>query len=255
MSPALCRARLAPLGVAVHDAPAGLSAGHGSAVRHQGRASLAGPVRRPGGAGFGRGGRACAAGPRCAAPLSALGRTVSRIRTAPTGPTTRSALPPSPSRPPRLGGRLPDGDAPDVVHAHDWQAALAPVYLRFARADQARRRPATILTIHNLAFQGQFPASLLDAAALAAGSLHHRRRRVLRPDRISERRLGARRPHHHRLADLRDRDPRQRDGDGAGGPAAPSLPGPERDPEWHRYRGLESRDRPASRRAIRCAAP
>ena len=53
------------------------------------------------------------------------------------------------------------GDAPDILHAHDWQAALAPVYLHFARADQPRRRPATILTIHNIAFQGQFPPGLL----------------------------------------------------------------------------------------------
>ncbi len=53
------------------------------------------------------------------------------------------------------------GDTPDIVHAHDWQAALAPVYLHFARPDVPRRRPATILTIHNIAFQGQFPAALL----------------------------------------------------------------------------------------------
>ena len=59
-----------------------------------------------------------------------------------------------------FGGGMLDGEVPDVVHAHDWQAALAPVYLRFARADQARRRPATIVTIHNIAFQGQFPADL-----------------------------------------------------------------------------------------------
>ena len=40
---------------------------------------------------------------------------------------------------------------PDVIHAHDWQAALAPVYARF------RGYPVkTVLTIHNLAYQGQF---------------------------------------------------------------------------------------------------
>ena len=41
---------------------------------------------------------------------------------------------------------------PDVVHVHDWQAALAPLYLRFA----AGRRAASLVTIHNLAFQGVF---------------------------------------------------------------------------------------------------
>jgi starch synthase len=43
------------------------------------------------------------------------------------------------------------------VHAHDWQAGLAPAYLALS----GKPRPATVLTIHNLAFQGQFPAALL----------------------------------------------------------------------------------------------
>jgi starch synthase len=47
---------------------------------------------------------------------------------------------------------------PDVFHVHDWQAALIPVYLRttFA-ADPALRSAATVLTIHNAAYQGAFP--------------------------------------------------------------------------------------------------
>lgn len=48
---------------------------------------------------------------------------------------------------------------PDVVHAHDWQAGLVPVYLR----SRGGKRPATVFTIHNIAFQG-----LCDASALAA---------------------------------------------------------------------------------------
>jgi len=44
---------------------------------------------------------------------------------------------------------------PEVVHAHDWQAALTPAYLHFASG----LRPATVVTIHNLAFQGHFPLS------------------------------------------------------------------------------------------------
>lgn len=43
---------------------------------------------------------------------------------------------------------------PDVVHAHDWQAAMVAPYLHYLGA--GRRRPATVLTLHNLAFQGQF---------------------------------------------------------------------------------------------------
>ena len=49
-----------------------------------------------------------------------------------------------------------DAFEPDVVHAHDWQAALAPAYLHFA----AERRPKSVVTIHNLAFQGHFPISV-----------------------------------------------------------------------------------------------
>jgi starch synthase len=45
---------------------------------------------------------------------------------------------------------------PEVVHAHDWQAALAPAYLHFSD----RPRPAAVVTIHNLAFQGHFPLSV-----------------------------------------------------------------------------------------------
>ena len=47
---------------------------------------------------------------------------------------------------------------PDVIHAHDWQAALVPVYLRHLGA--GKPRPATVLTVHNLAFQGQFDAAV-----------------------------------------------------------------------------------------------
>jgi starch synthase len=50
-------------------------------------------------------------------------------------------------------GRHSLGWRPDVLHVNDWHAALAPAFL--ARFEAAR--PATLLTIHNLAFQGNFP--------------------------------------------------------------------------------------------------
>jgi len=56
---------------------------------------------------------------------------------------------------------------PDVVHAHDWQAALAPAYLHFA----GRPRPRMVVTIHNLAFQGHFPLSLFPALGLPDSAL------------------------------------------------------------------------------------
>ena len=52
------------------------------------------------------------------------------------------------------------GYAPDILHCHDWQAALAPVYVKF------RGGPKTVMTVHNIAFQGQFPASLFGTLGL-----------------------------------------------------------------------------------------
>ena len=43
---------------------------------------------------------------------------------------------------------------PDVVHCHDWQAALVPVYLRTSFAITPVGRARSVLTIHNLRFQG-----------------------------------------------------------------------------------------------------
>src|SRR6202008_2840032 len=51
---------------------------------------------------------------------------------------------------------------PDIVHAHDWQAALAPAYLHYS----SRRRPATVMTVHNIAYQGVFPRDTLGAIGL-----------------------------------------------------------------------------------------
>lgn len=52
--------------------------------------------------------------------------------------------------------------APDIVHAHDWQAGLTPAFLRYGGGKHA----ATVMTVHNLAFQGQFPHELLPALGL-----------------------------------------------------------------------------------------
>jgi len=45
-----------------------------------------------------------------------------------------------------------DGFVPEIIHCHDWQTALVPVYLR-------EMDIATVLTIHNLQFQGRFPST------------------------------------------------------------------------------------------------
>ena len=58
------------------------------------------------------------------------------------------------------------GWRPDILHAHDWHAALAPAYL--AAMPPAAGPVATLFTIHNLAYRGLFPAS--DFADLALPS-------------------------------------------------------------------------------------
>jgi starch synthase len=51
---------------------------------------------------------------------------------------------------------------PDCVHCNDWPTALAAAYLAFDKAAAA----ASLLTVHNLAFQGTFDAALLERLAL-----------------------------------------------------------------------------------------
>ena len=49
---------------------------------------------------------------------------------------------------------------PDMVHVHDWQAGLVPaLMLHQQRAEGWGNPPPTCLTIHNLAYQGVFPAA------------------------------------------------------------------------------------------------
>ncbi|MBF9194701.1 glycogen synthase GlgA [Microvirga terrestris] len=65
-----------------------------------------------------------------------------------------------------IGQGVAPGFAPDVVHAHDWQAGLVPIYLSLTEGP----RPATVMTIHNIAFQGVFPPHLLFELGLPAST-------------------------------------------------------------------------------------
>ena len=60
------------------------------------------------------------------------------------------------------------GFEPDVLHAHDWQAAPALLYARRGAAPHAR----TVLTIHNVAFQGLYPPSVASELGLGADLFH-----------------------------------------------------------------------------------
>ncbi|WP_217659561.1 glycogen synthase GlgA [Muricoccus roseus] len=67
-----------------------------------------------------------------------------------------------------IGRGILPGWRPHVVHAHDWQAGLAPAYLHYAGGP----RPGTVFTVHNLAFQGWTPAGLLNTLRLPPQALH-----------------------------------------------------------------------------------
>jgi starch synthase len=60
---------------------------------------------------------------------------------------------------------LIDDWRPDVVHANDWHAGLVPLLL----AMRNRPRPATLFTVHNLAYQGLFGAGEFGTLGLAPG--------------------------------------------------------------------------------------
>ena len=55
---------------------------------------------------------------------------------------------------------------PDVIHCNDWPAGLAPAYLGFS----GNARSATLMAIHNIAFQGLFPAATVGPLGLPAQS-------------------------------------------------------------------------------------
>ena len=62
----------------------------------------------------------------------------------------------------RMVERRAENGAPfDVIHCHDWQTGLLPAYLQLQN-----NPPPTIFTIHNLAYQGVFPADTLEMLEL-----------------------------------------------------------------------------------------
>lgn len=61
--------------------------------------------------------------------------------------------------------------APDIVHVHDWQTALAPAYLKIWHWDDpVLGNAAGLLTIHNIAYQGKFNAADYDYLGLQWGN-------------------------------------------------------------------------------------
>ncbi len=61
-----------------------------------------------------------------------------------------------------------EGYQPNILHAHDWQAALAPVYLKMAGRDL----PRSVVTIHNIAFQGRYSPDTMGPLGLNPDWFH-----------------------------------------------------------------------------------
>jgi starch synthase len=61
----------------------------------------------------------------------------------------------------------------DIIHCHDWQAALVPVLLRTAYAqDPVAQNLAVLFTVHNLGYQGLFPRDALTRADIPVSTFH-----------------------------------------------------------------------------------
>ena len=61
-----------------------------------------------------------------------------------------------------------EGWKPDILHAHDWQAGLAPAYLAYHGNGGCK----SVFTIHNIAFQGWAPAHMLGVLRLPGHAFH-----------------------------------------------------------------------------------
>ena len=111
---------------------------------------------------------------------------------------------------------LQSGESFDILHAHDWQAGLAPVYLRTRYAAEPRLRGmASIFTIHNLAYQGIFPSDWLAPLELGLEMMSMDAMEFWGQISLLKGGIVVLRQHHDRQPDLRDEKFRQRNTDSA----------------------------------------
>ena len=128
-------------------------------------------------------------------------------------------------------GTLDKNWAADLVHANDWQAALAPAYLAWKGA-----RIPSILTIHNLAYQGLFPRESLRRIGAPEEFLPYRWARILRQAILPQGRHRLRLASDDRQRDLCEGDHDARTRLRARRPAAAPLGRPATDRHTERHR-------------------
>jgi starch synthase len=81
--------------------------------------------------------------------------------------------------------------APQLIHCNDWHTAFAPLFLRTMWSGEPLFAAArTVLTIHNIGYQGIFPAAEVADLGLPAGSLHLLHQPDLAAGRINSLRHG-----------------------------------------------------------------
>lgn len=66
-----------------------------------------------------------------------------------------------------IAGGAVSGYMPDIVHAHDWQSAMTLAYMRYGKAVGT----PSMITVHNLAFQGRFGASIFAELGLPTAAM------------------------------------------------------------------------------------
>ena len=137
---------------------------------------------------------------------------------------------------------------PDILHCHDWQAGLVPVYLRnYLAGDPLFLGVKVLLTIHNLGYQGLFPASALGQMGLDTSVFHYRRARVFRQGECAEGRNRLQRRPEHRQPGLRARDPDARVRARHGWPAGLPQRRSHGHSQWRGLLRVEPRNGPSHR--------
>lgn len=65
------------------------------------------------------------------------------------------------------------GFRPEIIHCNDWQSALVPVYLRTHYAHEPfYRTTSSVMTVHNVGYQGVFPVEMMECAAIGREHFH-----------------------------------------------------------------------------------
>ena len=155
-----------------------------------------------------------------------------------------------------MAAHLAAGDAdpdwaPDIVHAHDWHAAMACAYV----AEHPPTQAATVFTVHNLAFQGLFPMHDWPTLGLAtrlmspAGLEFHGQLSFMKAGLKFADRVTTVSPNYAREIATHEF------GWGLDGVIRGRGAAVTRRAQRHRRRGLEPGHRPGHRRALRRRAP